>query len=172
MQPLIRFGTLYLLDANVLIDAKRHYYPLDMVPEFWEWLVHMAQRGTIKVPQEVYDKITDGNQDDLANWLKSNKSDLLFAEEVDTEIIKRVIEQGYSPDLAESDVEKLNEDPFLIAYALVDKEHRRVVTTEVSRPSRVGANRHIPDVCRDLGVSCCNTFTLLRELDFRTGWNR
>lgn len=172
MQTITRFETLYLLDANVLIDAKRDYYPLDMVPEFWEWLVHMAQQGTIKVPQEVYDKLTDGNQDDLANWLKDNKSALLFDEEADAEIVNMVTEQGYAPDLTESEVGMLNEDPVLIAYALVDTEQRCVVTTEVSRPSRIRANRHIPDVCRDLDVSCCNTFTLLRDLRFRTDWRR
>ena len=172
MQTIARLETLYLLDANVLIDAKRDYYPFDMVPEFWDWLVHMAQRGTIKIPQEVYDKLTDGNRDELAEWLKSNKSALLFAEEVNAEILNRVIEQGYASDLTESAIEKLNEDPFLIAYALADPNHRRVVTTEVSRPGRKRANRHIPDVCRDLSVSCRNTFELLRELDFRTDWNR
>lgn len=173
MQTIARAETLYLLDANVLIDAQRDYYPFDMVPEFWDWLVHMAQQGTVKVPQEVYDALTEGiHQDGLATWLKSNKSDLLFEEEVDTEILNRVIEQGYGLDLTESKVAILNQDPFLIAYALANARWRRVVTTEVSKPNRQGANRHIPDVCRDLGVSCCNTFTLLRELDFRTGWNR
>ena len=29
---------LYLLDANVLIDAHRDYYPLGRVPEFWDGL--------------------------------------------------------------------------------------------------------------------------------------
>ncbi len=30
---------LYLLDANVLIDADRDYYPIDRVPEFWDWIL-------------------------------------------------------------------------------------------------------------------------------------
>ena len=30
---------LYLLDANVLIDANRDYYQIERVPEFWEWLI-------------------------------------------------------------------------------------------------------------------------------------
>ena len=28
-------ATLYLLDANVLINAKNFYYAFDQVPEFW-----------------------------------------------------------------------------------------------------------------------------------------
>ena len=33
---------LYLLDASVLITAYNSYYPIDRVPEYWEWLVHMG----------------------------------------------------------------------------------------------------------------------------------
>lgn len=29
----------YLLDANVLIQAKNLHYGLDFCPAFWEWLV-------------------------------------------------------------------------------------------------------------------------------------
>lgn len=172
MQTITQFETLYLLDANVLIDAKRDYYPFDRVPEFWEWLLYMAQQGTIKVPQEVYDKLTGDKRDDLANWLKNNNSVLLFNEEVNAEILNWVISQGYAPDLSASEIEILNEDPFLIAYALVDAGQRCVVTTEVSKRSSTRVKRRIPDVCDDFRVSCCNTFTLIQVIDFRTNWNR
>ncbi|MBT3884724.1 MAG: DUF4411 family protein, partial [Rhodospirillaceae bacterium] len=33
---------MHLLDANVFISAQRDYYPLDRVPEYWEWLAHHA----------------------------------------------------------------------------------------------------------------------------------
>ncbi len=29
---------MYLLDANVFIDAKNRYYGFDIVPAFWDWL--------------------------------------------------------------------------------------------------------------------------------------
>ena len=61
-----------LLDANVLIDANRDYYPMDRVPEFWDWLAAMGQRGLVKVPQEVYEKVTQAN-DALSRWLKENR---------------------------------------------------------------------------------------------------
>ncbi len=64
---------LYLLDANTLIDAKRDYYPIDRVPEFWDWLVFHWQQGNIKIPIEVYEEFADtkdkrGNKDALATW--------------------------------------------------------------------------------------------------------
>ena len=171
MQMQLRISLLYLLDANVLIDANRDYYPIRRVPEFWAWLVYMGEQGRVKVPQEVYEKVTDAKDDDLAEWLKANRNVMLLAEDIDPELIDRAIQRGYANDLTDDEIEQLNEDPFLIAYALADIGQRCVVTTERSRPNRQRANRHIPDVCDDLDVRCCNTFQLIDELDFRTDWN-
>ncbi|WP_216361514.1 DUF4411 family protein [Candidatus Chloroploca asiatica] len=66
---------------------------------------------------------------------------------------------------------KIGRDPFLVAYALAVPP-RCVVTVEVSRPARKRQNRKVPDVCTSLGVQWCNTFTLIRELGFRTSWQR
>jgi len=35
---------LYVLDSGVLITANNLYYPVDRVPEFWAWLLHMGAR--------------------------------------------------------------------------------------------------------------------------------
>ena len=162
---------LYLLDANVLITAHNSYYPIDRVPEFWEWLAHVCAEEHAKVPVELYEEITDGN-DALADWARNddNRSALLLDEVVDGRLVSRVVEQGYAPDLTDDEFEKIGRDPFLIAYALVASGQRCVVTTEVSKPRRTRANRHIPDVCTTLGVHCIDSFQLLRALDFRTSW--
>ena len=165
---------LYLLDANVLIDANRDYYPMDRVPEFWDWLVEMGIQRHVKIPQEIYDEIVlprPTGEDALVDWLTNHRNELLLEEQVIVELVAHVTEEGYADDLIDDEVEKIGRDPFLIAYALADVQRRRVVTNERSRPSRNRANRHIPDVCRDFNVSCRNTFDLIRELDFRTGRN-
>lgn len=110
---------LYLLDANVLIDANRDYYPLERVPEFWEWLENAGENGHAKIPLEVYEEVREG-EDDLANWAKGEpiKSVLLFQEEVDVSLVSSATDQGYAFDLADDEVEKIGRDPFLIAYAL------------------------------------------------------
>ena len=162
---------LYLLDANVLIDANRDYYPITRVPEFWEWLVHLGTQGRVKLPVEVYEEIKDG-KDDLGGWARQDevKQALLLTEAVDVGLVSRVTDEGYARNLTEDEVEKIGRDPFLIAYALAAPGERCVVTTEGSRPKRQRANRHVPNVCKDLGLTCCNTFEFLRALDFKTGW--
>ncbi len=158
----------YLLDANVLIDANRDYYPIGRVPEFWDWLVARATQQQVKIPLEILEEIRAGRDDDLTRWLNENRDALLFDETVDEALVARVTEQGYAPDLTEEEVERVGRDPFLIAYALGGPE-RTVVTTEASKPSKQRANRHIPDVCDALGVRCCNTYQFIDDLDFTTG---
>ena len=159
---------LYLIDANVLIDANRDYYPTDRVPEFWDWLVAMGRRGRVKVPLEIYEEIIAGN-DALVDWLKDNKNAMLLDESVSADLVANVVDRGYANDLTDDELEIMGRDPFLIAYALADLGRRCIVTTEASRPNRRRANRHIPDVCSDFDILCIDTFQLIRTLDFRTG---
>ncbi len=163
---------LYLLDANVLIDANRDYYPIARVPEFWDWLVVMGQSGRVKVPEEVYEEVVlprPTRTDRLVDWLRAHRDDLVLDEQVSVELVGFVTEQGYANDLTDQEIEKIGRDPFLISYALFDAQNRRVVTTEHSKPSKTRANRHLPDVCGQFNVLAIDTFDLIQELDFRTG---
>jgi hypothetical protein len=164
---------IYLLDASVLITANRQYYAIDRVPEFWAWLVYMGEMGNVKIPKEIYEEFKDG-KDALSIWAKEDEveSALLLDEDVDIGMVRRVMTQGYAPDLTDDEIEKLGRDPFLIAHALAHAGNRSVVTTEVSKPKKVRANRHVPNVCDDFGVPCFNTFQLTTALDFRTDWHK
>ncbi len=165
---------LYLLDSNVLVDADRDYYPIDRVPEFWEWLVAMGEMGRVKVPQEMYEEIVlpaPTSPDALVEWLIASRDLLVLDESVEVELVSKVASQGYARDLTDDEVVKVGRDPFLVAYALADEQRRRtVVTNEVSKPSQKRANRHLPDVCEDLNLPCINIFEFIRNLDFRTDW--
>ena len=163
---------LYLLDANVLIDAHRDYYPLGRVPEFWDWLIDRATSEQVKIPIEMYEEILAGKDDRLTRWLKDNRDAVLLGESAEANLVARVTEQGYARNLSEEEIERVGRDPFLVAYAFRDPARRTVVTTEVSRPKKQRANRHIPDVCDVLGVLHCNTYDLIRALDFTTQGRR
>ena len=64
---------LYLLDANVLIDANNRYYSRDRFPEFWEWLLDNARKEKVRIPKIIYEEVLKGKGDDLTEWLKQNK---------------------------------------------------------------------------------------------------
>jgi hypothetical protein len=127
---------LFLLDANVLIDANRDYYPLERVPEFWDWLEYQGETGVVKVPLEVYEELKEG-KDVLATWLKqgSVREALLLEEDVEVDLVARTVDQRHAPDLTDDEILKIGRDPFLVAYALKDVGNRTIVTTEVSKPT-------------------------------------
>ncbi len=101
---------LYLLDANVLIDANRDYYPIERVPEFWDWLVEMGKSGRVKVPQEIFEEIAipkPSQPDVLVDWLVDHQGELLLDEMVVVELVAYVTDEGYASDLTDDDIEKV-----------------------------------------------------------------
>jgi hypothetical protein len=167
---------LYLIDANVVITAHNLYYPIDVVPEFWSWLVYQAEKSVIKMPVEVFEEVRDGSTDEekdlLYGWISDehNKSALQLDEEVNPDIVAEVVSSGYAPDLTDQELEQIGRDPFLIAYALAAKDERCVVTTETSASTKQRQNRKIPDVCATFGVECCDPFSMFKALKFSTAW--
>ena len=154
----------YLLDANVLITAQRDYYPMDCVPQFWDWIAHHAKGDRIKIPRPIWDEITP-HDSDLETWMKDHKRDLILDPDDSDKLIQKVFD-AYAPNLNVTEIEKIGKDPFLIAAA---KYYRAtVVSKEGSKPSATRANRKIPDICGRLQIKCITDYQLIRDLDFRT----
>ncbi|MCB9557352.1 MAG: DUF4411 family protein [Deltaproteobacteria bacterium] len=163
---------MYLLDAGVIIDAADLHYPIERVPEYWGWLAHHASVGNVKVPREIFDEVIPKKTDHiLRKWLANNKPALVLESRGYLSHVAAVTDQyDNGSGLTETDVERMGNDPFLIAAAMCDGTV--LVTTEESKPKRLGGNRHIPDVCNDLGIRCIKPHVFHRELDFRTDWDR
>ncbi|MGA7521820.1 MAG: DUF4411 family protein [Acidobacteriaceae bacterium] len=159
---------LYLLDANVMIRAHEDYYPIDRIPQFWTWLAELGKNDTAKVPYEIYGEIAVSTGP-LHDWLtEATVSEAMLLDMMtDPNRLNQVLTGGYAPDLNDSEIEEIGQDPFLIAYALVSPAETTIVTKEVSAPGKQRANRRVPDVCRAFGIRCINDFEFYRELGFK-----
>lgn len=164
---------LYLLDSNVLITANDTYYELERFRPFWDWVRAEAKRNIVKIPQEMLAEITPASEDFLL-WLSENQVNLAIDEVQSPSLVESVLLNGYGfirSDLDDIATIEQTNDAILIAYALADRSNRCVVTLEgVQGPDTrlpKPQNRKIPLVCRQLGVTCIDTFDLIRELDFR-----
>jgi hypothetical protein len=158
--------TLHLLDANVLIRAHEDYYPIDRIPQFWVWLLEMAEAMGIKMPIQIYNEVAP-SRGLLAEWLRrpNVKEALVLAEPTDLARVQHVLAQGYAPDLTDVEIEEIGQDPFLIAAALGGTD-RIVVTREAPKPSAQRSNRRIPDVCATFALTTITDFALFRKLNF------
>ncbi|MBC7136783.1 MAG: DUF4411 family protein [Oceanibaculum nanhaiense] len=161
---------LYLLDANALITAHNTWYGQKRVPEFWRWLIHHGEAGLVKMPPEIYAEVEGGN-DELADWMHdtATKNALLLEEAHDPATVQMVL-SFYGDPLTEADLITIGQDPFLIAAAIGHAD-RQVVTAEVSRPGRMGARRHVPNICNDCRVRWMHPVAFIAELNFSTKWD-
>ena len=53
----------YLLDANVLIQAKNLHYGFDFCPAFWDWLVESNREGKVFSIEKVDDELEAGDDE-------------------------------------------------------------------------------------------------------------
>jgi hypothetical protein len=83
--------------------------------------------------------------------------------------MQKVFVTAYAPDVNDTEVGQIDQDPFLIAYACVNPSERCVVCNETWKSTAKRAGRRIPNACADVGIHCCDTFAMLRELGFKTG---
>jgi len=87
---------MYLLDANVLIRADADFYPLDRIPQFWEWLIKRGDSGEMKIPLEIHAEIAVG-AGHLSRWVRENdvKTALLLNEKPDSTLVRHVLNAGF-----------------------------------------------------------------------------
>lgn len=61
----------YVLDANVFIEAAQRYYAFDLAPKFWDSLIDQATNGNVLSVDRVQDELLRG-KDELAEWAKQH----------------------------------------------------------------------------------------------------
>jgi Domain of unknown function (DUF4411) len=150
----------YLLDANVFIDAKNRHYGFDFVPGFWDWLVDKHAAGILCSIHDVKKEL-EAATDDLSVWVK-NHSGLFVPLDAGVQAsLQRLAAWANSGSFTGAAVTTFlaGADYSLVAYA---HAHSHVIVThERSRPN-AKARILIPDACTALGVTCMDPFEMLR----------
>lgn len=153
----------YLLDSDVLIQAKNTYYAFDICPGFWEFLERERDNGEIRSIRQVRGELEAGN-DDLAAWarLQGNR---FFLDP--TPGLTRAMQQVSQWVMTEPFTEAAKReflaraDTFLVAHALAEDD--TVVTNEVpNQPGQFGKVK-IPTACDAVGVPHDRLLNVLRR---------
>lgn len=159
----------YVLDANIFIQAHRSTYPLDIATGFWNALEKLANNGVIISIDKVQDEI-DRNEDELKEWIDVNLADDFFKTTNDQPVLDKY---GLLAPWAESKADHYQRgaideflefdraDAWLVAYCLSTGD--TLVTQEVSNPSQ--KNRiPLPEPCNYFEIRYCNMIEMFREL--------
>ena len=123
-------AVLHLFDANVLITASNTYYPIDQIPEFWDWIDHQAANDRIKLPVEILEEVLAGSkqEDPLLAWMTDHKDVLRLKETVDPTLVIRWSPKDTHQTSPTTSSKKSGATPFLSHTPL------RSLTTDASSP--------------------------------------
>jgi hypothetical protein len=157
--------SIYVLDADVFIEAKNRYYAFDIAPRFWQSLNDYAGTGRIQSIDRIKKQLED-QKDELSEWIKngnianafenSDQPDVIASYQ---EAIKWVQANSRYSNAAKNSFAN-DPDGWLVAYA---KAKSCILVTHEKSENSIHRVK-IPSVCDALGVIYRNTFDMLREL--------
>lgn len=155
---------MYLIDADVLIDAKNRYYAFDIAPGFWQWLEHVHNKMACLSIEPVYNELTAGN-DELADWAKKHRAFFPSIDPETTRHLASIAEWTTKQDFTQAAINTFLQntaDYYLVAAA---KAHGHCVVTN-ERPDPAAKKRIlIPEACKAFGVQCVSVFDMLKRTD-------
>lgn len=162
---------MYLLDANVLIEAERSYYSAAIAPPFWEWLIGQNQRGNLASIREVYQEIQKAKEGYLKDVFVKDAPETFWVGQTKGEVsalrkLSDWVENRQTPRFtADAKAEFLQvADYFLVARAKA--LGATVVTREQSAPRAV-KRVLIPDACLALKVPYIEPFKMYEKLGLK-----
>lgn len=150
---------IYILDTSLFLDLFK-IHPIDIYPQFWiklnQKLDALLLDGRLILTNLVKDEVIhtagkreDGSDDPAVMWMKE-RSEYIITISNDLEIIEMVKEiLRRFPESADIDKIPPAADPFLIAYALIQKTQLRmdmtcppyvIITTESRNGKKVSIN--------------------------------
>ena len=156
---------IYLLDANVFIQAKNLHYGFDFCPAFWEWLVEQNTSKQVFSIDKVADEIAAGD-DDLKAWAQKRREGFFLMTDANVaaqfgKVSEWTGSQNYEPVAINTFLQ--DADYYLVAHALAGK--CVVVTHEV--PSDSNKRIKLPNVCAGLGLGFMSPYEMLRRENAR-----
>jgi hypothetical protein len=150
----------YLLDSDVLIQAKNLHYGLDFCPAFWDWLIASNTAQRVFSIEKVGDEIAAG-EDELSQWAANLTANFFLQPDPGMltalgTVSAWVANQRYEPAAVSTFLQVA--DYYLVAHALA---HGHTVVTH-EKPQPLARKIKIPTVCIGLGIKCVTPFEMLR----------
>lgn len=169
---MISSNEIFLLDSNVFIEPKNRFYPFDIFPGYWRFLLEELGGERVRSITHVYDELM-GHEDDLSNWARQLGRNRFEDCAGDEEVFMRYLEIssyvrslegngicGKRRSAIEDFLRDGAADPWLVAHASIYGE--TLVTMEASRIHKQ-TKVSLVDVCSHFEVKCSEIVPFLRR---------
>lgn len=153
---------MYLLDANVLIEAKNRYYAFDIAPGFWTWLEQAHGNQLVCSIEAVEQEILEGD-DALSMWAHAHPQFFRPMDSGTTSHFPQLTAWASSREYTAAAITEFvgnTADFYLVAFA---REHGHTVVTHEGPQPLAKKRVLIPDACVAMTVPFADTFTMLRN---------
>lgn len=146
------------------MDWQARHYPPDIFASLVMRIDELIAKGECSAVELVKEEIDAVGTPELRAWAKNHPMLFVYLDPI-VQVEAAAIESRY-PDLMDPRSPYQSADAYVSALAKV--KGGTVVSQETSAAEKRSAKRthYIPDVCRDLGISCINLLGLMR----REGW--
>jgi hypothetical protein len=160
----------YVLDANVFIQAKRRFYPFDVVPGYWDGLCWHQKNGRVCSIDKVRQELENGG-DELWTWARDTFGLDGFVDSAGCagefgRMATWVQQQAQFTMEARAEFMSVA-DGWLAAQAL---HSRKVLVTLEEEQPQAKRKVPLPNVCKAFGIQTITPFEMLRRLGVQLGW--
>ena len=152
---------MFLIDANVLIEAKNRYYAFDIAPGFWYWLEKACSRDVVCSIERIREELLQG-KDELSDWARDHRDFFFPLDDRTAQVFPGLSGWARSQNLTDDALNAFAADAadfMLVAHA---SAHSCTVVTHEKTGNGSRKRVKIPDACVALGVPCVDTFDMLR----------
>jgi hypothetical protein len=163
---------IFVLDANVFMEAHRRHYAFEICPGFWNCVIHHHHAMRVISIDRIRDEITAG--DALEEWAKKTAPKSLFASTAVPAVVANFAAMAQWVE-GQAQFKREAKDQFaqvadgwLAAYARAHPNHVLVTHEEYSPDAKKRVP--LPNVCRQFGVDYTDTFAMLKQLKTRFDW--
>jgi hypothetical protein len=156
-------ASIYAVDSSSLMDWQGRYFPTDVFPGLVEKVEGLIMAERFIAPALVKEEVGAVGTAGLIEWTEEHAGIFIPTAEVLAEA--QAIQNQFA-GLRDPRAEYEEADAYVIALARMN--NGIVVTQETPAAEKRNPKRthFIPDVCRELGISCISLLGLMR----REGW--
>lgn len=152
---------MYSLDTSFFMDWQARYYPLDVFPSLEGRIEALIAAGGCGAVQLVKEEIDAVGTPGLRTWA-ARQTNLFLPLSPQVQIEAAAIEASY-PELMDPKGVNESADAYVIALAKLNGGIVVSQETSVQEKHRPRRSYFIPDVCRDLGLTCVNLLGMMRR---------